>query len=309
MSVISGIVGAVEAGNAADTQAESADKATKAMLEMFYKSRDDTAPWRKAGEYGLNKLIGTPATSAQTVQGAPIYGTSTSSGGGTTSGTDTGHWAIEMNYDMTGGQIGTLVPKAVWVGPGESSPNALTGGGGGSQIIGYQPSTTIPATTGTPGLLEKGPGDFRETPGYKFRLEEGVNALDKSAAAKGRLMSGAHEKSLIKFGQDYATSEYDKNLQRYYESLNPYFSLAGLGQVSANNSSNAAIATGSNISDNALYAGNARASGYINQANALTGASRSIVNALPYFTNNSGAYNWGSTIAGSAAGADSMVWL
>jgi hypothetical protein len=50
----------------------------------------------------------------------------------------------------------------------------------------------------------------QSSPGFQFRLGEGMKALERSAAAKGTLLTGATGKSLAQFGQDYASNEYDK---------------------------------------------------------------------------------------------------
>lgn len=47
------IFGSKEAAKAAE---KGADEATAAELEMYYQSREDTAPWREAGEQALNVL-------------------------------------------------------------------------------------------------------------------------------------------------------------------------------------------------------------------------------------------------------------
>lgn len=60
---------------------------------------------------------------------------------------------------------------------------------------------------------------FMDTPGYEFRLAEGQKALERSAAATGDLLSGATGKELMRYGQDYATSEYDNYLNRLYNQL------------------------------------------------------------------------------------------
>jgi len=80
------------------------------------------------------------------------------------------------------------------------------------------------------------------------------------------------------YAGDLASGEYDKWLNRYYQSLNPLLSIAGMGQVSASNMGNMAVNTGTQMAQNALASGDARASGYINQANALTGGISSGVN-------------------------------
>jgi len=172
-------------------------------------------------------------------------------------------------------------------------------------------------------LVMAGPGEFTESPGYDWRVGEGVKALERSASAKGQQLSGKQEKAITKFGQDYATYEYDNFLRRWYESLIPYQGLSASGQVAATNTGqfgqstaanisniqtgtasdigNALIATAQNQATNRLAAsqmignamltaGKARASGYENQANVYTDAVGNIVNnALLYnFLSKSG---------------------
>jgi hypothetical protein len=50
--------------------------------------------------------------------------------------------------------------------------------------------------------------DVTQDPSYQFRLSQGVNALDHSAAASGMLQSGAQQKAITKYGQDLASQEY-----------------------------------------------------------------------------------------------------
>lgn len=61
--------------------------------------------------------------------------------------------------------------------------------------------------------------NFEKSPGYDFRLKEGQKALENSAAARGGLFSGATAKDLIKYGQDYATSDYDNYLRRQQDAI------------------------------------------------------------------------------------------
>lgn len=69
---------------------------------------------------------------------------------------------------------------------------------------------------------------FNQSPDYLWAQESGVNALDRSAAARGNLFSGGHSVDLTKFGQGNAT----QYLGNYRGSLQ---SLAGVGQTAANN--------------------------------------------------------------------------
>lgn len=69
-------------------------------------------------------------------------------------------------------------------------------------------------TAGYSGLLTD-PSSIISNPGYQFRLNQGSQALDRSAAAKGKLFSGGAQAAQQQYGQDYASSEYDKELARY----------------------------------------------------------------------------------------------
>jgi hypothetical protein len=53
---------------------------------------------------------------------------------------------------------------------------------------------------------------LRNSPGYQFRLSEGTQALDRSAAARGGLLSGAAQKELTNFGQGLADQTYNDYL-------------------------------------------------------------------------------------------------
>ena len=79
---------------------------------------------------------------------------------------------------------------------------------------------------------------FQADPGYAFRLSEGMKALERSAAARGGLLSGATLKGVQRYGQDLASQEYTNAFNRYQTErqarLGPLQSLAGVGQTSVN---------------------------------------------------------------------------
>lgn len=58
------------------------------------------------------------------------------------------------------------------------------------------------------------PGSVAGLPGYKFRMEQGQNQIENVAGAKGKLFSGNTLQELVRYGQDYASAEYDKELAR-----------------------------------------------------------------------------------------------
>lgn len=123
---------------------------------------------------------------------------------------------------------------------------------------------------------------FEADPGYAFRLSEGQKALDRQAAARGGLISGSALKAATRYGQDMGSQEYTNAFNRYQTEraaqLNPLQSLAGVGQTSANNMSSAAANLGAAQGANAINAGNARASGYVGQSNAMNQGLSSYLN-------------------------------
>lgn len=146
-------------------------------------------------------------------------------------------------------------------------------------------------------MVSKGPGKYshQDSPSYQFEMGEGENAINRNMAARGLSNSGAALKSLQGYSQGLANKDYwtgyQNHMNRYYQSLTPYQSLAGIGMTTignqqnaiqgyANNAGNLMTQTGSNVAQNAIGAGNAGASGYINQANAFTGGMNSMTNNL-----------------------------
>jgi hypothetical protein len=129
-----------------------------------------------------------------------------------------------------------------------------------------------------------GMSQFKQDPGYQFRLTEGLNALDKQAAARGGLISGRALKAAGRYGQDYASNEYTNAFNRYQTERNarlaPLQSLAGVGQTTATNLGNQGMTMASNVGDAYQNAANARASGYVGQANAIGGGISQGVNYL-----------------------------
>lgn len=56
--------------------------------------------------------------------------------------------------------------------------------------------------------------DMQRDPGYQFRLQEGQKALERSAAARGGLLSGGFAKGLERYAQDVGSQEYGNVYQR-----------------------------------------------------------------------------------------------
>lgn len=121
-------------------------------------------------------------------------------------------------------------------------------------------------------LKNFGMADFEKDPGYQFRMDEGMKGVQGGAAARGNLLSGAAQKALQKYGQDYASNEFSNAYQRdTANKTNTYNRLAGIvnsGQGASNQISNAAGQYAQNTASNNAALGNAQAAGAIGQSNA-----------------------------------------
>jgi hypothetical protein len=121
-----------------------------------------------------------------------------------------------------------------------------------------------------------GQAQFQADPGYAFRLAEGEKALNRQAAARGGLISGGALRAATRYGQEMGSQEYTNAFNRYQTErqarLNPLQSLTGMGQTSVNQLGQAGQQYATNAGEALTSGAAARASGYVGQANALTGA-------------------------------------
>lgn len=121
-----------------------------------------------------------------------------------------------------------------------------------------------------------GMSQFQADPGYSFRMSEGLKGLERSAAARGGLLSGGTLKGIQRYGQDLASQEYQNAFNRYgverERRLNPLQSLAGVGQTTSRELGQAGTQMAGNVGNLMTSGAAARASGYVGGANALTGA-------------------------------------
>lgn len=176
---------------------------------------------------------------------------------------------------------------------------------------------SLVSRTGADGDLSKNyqRGNFEADPGYQFRTQEGEKGIQRAASARGGLYSGATLKALARFNSGLASQEYGAfdtrennkenqfNLNRDYQ-RNNLATLAGIGQTSTRDVTQAGATgtgaigaagsqaagqigqsymnQGNQIAGLMGNAGEARASGYIGGANALTGA---IGQGLNYYNN------------------------
>lgn len=114
--------------------------------------------------------------------------------------------------------------------------------------------------------------DMTADPGYQFRTQQGVDALDMSAASRGKLLSGAQDKALTQYGQGQASNEYQnayaRSLQDYNTNQNTQLNIANIGRGAAGQTQDAMQNYSTGAGNTMMAQGNALAQGYIGAGNA-----------------------------------------
>jgi hypothetical protein len=115
-------------------------------------------------------------------------------------------------------------------------------------------------TTDANGNVVKGSGkadfsSFSTSPDFQFNQQQGQDAIDRSAAARGGLLSGA----AVKAGEGYASGLASNQFNSYVSNLE---GVAGQGATATNATQAAGTNAANSISGAYTNAGNARASAY-----------------------------------------------
>jgi len=151
------------------------------------------------------------------------------------------------------------------------------------RAAGYNALAEMQRTAGNvPGAFSFTNQAMYQDPGYAFRLSEGQKALDRSAAARGGLISGGALKAAQRFGQDLGSQEYQSaynraltgygtDVARENQLYNRQAAMAGIGQTSTNLVGQAGQNYANTAGNLMTGAGAAQAAGQVGAANALTG--------------------------------------
>lgn len=107
---------------------------------------------------------------------------------------------------------------------------------------------------------------LKATPGYQWMQQQGVQALDRSAAGRGLALSGAQRKGVTDWGQNLALT---KAWQPYMSTLQ---NLSGQGMGAAAQSGQWAMATGQNVAQTQMAGAAAQANALVQAQNARQAA-------------------------------------
>lgn len=138
------------------------------------------------------------------------------------------------------------------------------------------------------------PSVFQTSPGYQFRQQQGTQAIDRGAAARGLLHSGAAVKAEDNYSQNLASQEFGNY-------TNTLMGIAGTGQQAANTTAAAGQSSANAISQAYGNAGNARASSYANVGSSINSGINNVLFSYLNGFGGSKAPNYGTPpVSGSA---------
>jgi hypothetical protein len=258
-TVISGAMSKRSGDKAARAQGQGADAATAESARQYDQTREDFSDWRNVGRGALNNL-------------ARVSGIATDPSGGYFDE----KLYLQQNPDVANDPWASTHAKEHWEGWGrhEGRQNPMIGGTPGSP--GGSPDMSV----------------FTASPDYQFRRSEGNRGIESSFAAGGMGQSGNALKALAEFNSNLAGGEFGNWWNRQA-------GLAGVGQSATNATANFGAEHAANAGANAMYAGNARASGIINGQNAINNGVNQLAGAYGYYSANRAPKSYGGLGAGS----------
>lgn len=288
----SSLIGASAAKGAAKAQGRAADRASAQELAIYNQNRTDMSPFMSVGTGAISQLAQMFGLAPPTISpNATINGgdpMTTAANGGVTDAQmtqllkDRPDVMQAWNLAVNGGVApdGTIVKPADRHSPafaqaGLGSPQEYArnwylnkGGSTDYQMPGAPAAATSPlldpasGATPMPGAAGSDLSKLLQSfPGYQFGRDQGVQALDRSAASRGLALSGGQMKDVATFGTNYAMQQ----------AWNPYISelnsMAGLGENAAAGVGNNGVNVGNSVGNNIMSGGEAAASGIVGSAN------------------------------------------
>jgi hypothetical protein len=161
-------------------------------------------------------------------------------------------------------------------------------------LMGLRPGAESGALMRQPTIEE-----LQMDPSYAFREQQGMQAVNRSAAAQAGLQSGAALKAAQRFGQGLASEEYGNAYNRFMQNranqINMLQGGVNTGFGAAQGVGNLATGTGTNIANTMIGAGQAIGSGLENAAQARAsgymGGATALGQALQTMPSNYMAYS------------------
>jgi hypothetical protein len=220
------VYSADQAGDAANAQVRGANAAGAESSRQYDQTRTDLAPYRDIGGGSLNALAQTFGLGMQATPGE----------------FDPAGY-LRDNQDVAANPFFARNPEEHYLRHGRAEGRVRNATGA---------REAVPA--GAPDMSK-----FFTSPGYQFRRDEGMRDIGNSFGAEGGAYSGNALKALAEWNGQNASQEFGS----WVNQLNNF---AGIGQSSTNQTASYGADAANQAGRNALYAGDARASGIQDQA-------------------------------------------
>jgi hypothetical protein len=259
-------------GKAADAQQQSTQAGIAEQRRQFDTNRADLAPYRSAGQSALQALLVRLGLSpGPTGSGAAPDRAAFTKNVAAVAAHPIGE---RMTYEAPQPMTKAIPASSTFDQAGfDAAMQAYNAGQAGASSSDPNFGSLLKPFTGA---------DLAQEPGYQFGLTEGEKQIKQLQANRGGYFSGAAGKELTRYGQDYAGTKYDAAYNRDSQDKSRTANLLtgvsnqGMGATSAG------IAAGQNsantISDLMTQGGNAQASGYIGQGNAINSGVGNFIN-------------------------------
>ena len=260
-SIISGLIGSKANKDASEAASASNAASIAEAKRQFDLIRSDTAPYRQAGGQSIDFLR------------RLLLG---NTGGGGDNSSQISQLQSELaglryhipgkverkGRRMGGGRSGQNNPVSITRTPGRSG---YTNPARAAQIE-SQIAALRRAPTGGGGAIDPNALDWEAiSPGYNFRRLEGEKGIARAQSSRKDRFSGRQMKELLRYGQDYASSEFAPFVDRL-------FRLGGYGSSAVGTSAYAGLNTASQIAAANARTGNAQAAGTIGAAQSWNNA-------------------------------------
>ncbi len=233
------------AGAAADASVESTRLATQTQKEIYGQNKQTLQPFINTGTAAMgniNALLGiTPTQPTQSPAQTPRPG-----------------GMLPGNHGMAGAVLGGMQNAGVF-----RPPTA-----GAAPAPGATPAPTQPTA-------QQAFDTYRNSTGYQFRVNEGMDAVNSGYAGAGTLQSGAAMQAINDYGQGMASQEFGNYMNSLGNQqalgMSGASALAGVGQNYANSLGNIQMQNGENLANAALVKGQNKANMWGGIANSLGG--------------------------------------
>lgn len=264
-SAVIGVGGSLLAGS---QQKSAADKASNTQMQMYEQTRNDLLPYMTGGSAAFSQLQQLMGLGGGGGGGGGASGGNPNAGFGqqidqllsTKPDVKQGHAFNQVvssgNYNLSDPAQLMAAMKAAGISPGNYAKVQ-----GAAQNYNFSPSqgSPLPSAGGTGNSMLD---TLRKYPGYQFAVQEGQNALDRSAASRGLLLSGGQLKDTQNYGQGMA----DQLFGTYYNQLS---GIANTGENAAAGAGNAGANAAAGVAQSQLAGGQAAASGTAGAVNQI----------------------------------------